>query len=120
KGRIENVIGYIKHNFAKNRIFTNIDRWNEDGWKWLHRTGNYKIHSTTKKRPVEVFQEEKKHLRPVTKDLSNSYSIPVSSITRTVRKDNTILYESNRYSVPLGTFNKQKIVYITLTEEHLL
>lgn len=52
KGRIENVIGYIKHNFAKNRIFTNIDRWNEDGWKWLHRTGNYKIHSTTKKRPV--------------------------------------------------------------------
>lgn len=120
KGRIENVIGYIKHNFAKNRIFTNIDRWNEDGWKWLHRTGNYKIHSTTKKRPVEVFQEEKKHLRPVTKELSNSYSIPVSSITRTVRKDNTILYESNRYSVPLGTFNKQKIVYITVTEEHLL
>ena len=120
KGRIENVVGYMKHNFAEHRLFTNIDRWNEDGWKWLNRTGNYKIHHTTKKRPVEVFQEEKQHLRPVTKELSNSYSNPVSSITRTVRKDNTILFESNRYSVPLGTFNKQKVVYIARTEEHLL
>ncbi|MGF9715261.1 Mu transposase domain-containing protein, partial [Paenibacillus naphthalenovorans] len=27
------------------------------------------------------------------------------SITRTVRKDNTIWYEGNRYSVPLGTYD---------------
>lgn len=120
KGRIENVVGYIKKNFAKHRIFTNIDRWNEDSWKWLSRTGNYKIHHTTKKRPVEVFQEEKHHLRPVPNPLEFSNVKPVSSITRTVRRDNTIRYLSNRYSVPLGTFNKQEKVYIQRTEEHLL
>ncbi|WP_413229435.1 Mu transposase domain-containing protein [Heyndrickxia sporothermodurans] len=120
KGRIENVVGYIKKNFAKHRIFTNIDRWNEDSWKWLNRTGNYKIHQTTKKRPVEVFQEEKHHLRPVPNPLEFSNVKPVSSITRTVRRDNTIRYQSNRYSVPLGTFNKQEKVYIQRTEEHLL
>ncbi|WP_235356920.1 IS21 family transposase [Bacillus alveayuensis] len=119
KGKVENVVGYVKHNFAEYREFTNIDRWNEDAKKWLNRTGNYKIHGTTKKRPVEVFQEEKKHLRPVTQKLLSN-SIPSSSITRTVRKDNTILYESNRYSVPLGTYNKQKMVYIAQTGEHLL
>lgn len=118
KGKIENVVGYVKHNYAKYRIFTNIDRWNEDCWKWLHRTGNYKIHGTIKKRPVEVFQQEKKHLRPVTQKIS--YTNPVSSITRTVRKDNTILYQTNRYSVPLGTYNKQKTVYIAQIDEYLL
>lgn len=119
KGRIENVIGYIKYNFAAHRIFTNIDRWNEDAIKWLNRTGNYKIHNTTKKRPVEAFQEEKKHLRPITKDLKNQYSIPVSSITRRVRQDNTIIYKSNRYSVPLGTYNKQKDVNISTKDGYL-
>lgn len=118
KGRIENVIGYIKNNFAAHRKFTNLDRWNEDAWKWLERTGNYKVHNTTKKRPVEVFQEEKEHLRPITEKL-NQYAFPVSSITRRVRPDNTILYQSNRYSVPLGTYNKQKTVYISIKEEDL-
>ena len=119
KGRIENVVGYIKHNFAAHRVFTNIERWNEDALKWLNRTGNYKIHNTTKKRPVEAFQEEKKHLRPITKDLTKHYSIPVSSITRRVRQDNTILFNSNRYSVPLGTYNKQKDVYISTKDGYL-
>ncbi|MDE3837801.1 IS21 family transposase [Bacillus methanolicus] len=117
KGKIENVVGYIKHNFAKHREFTNIDEWNEAGWEWLNRTGNYKIHNTTKKRPVEVFQKEKQYLRPVLNKLSNLN--PYSSITRAVRKDNTIRYQSNRYSVPLGTYNKQKEVYITESDGYL-
>ncbi len=119
KGIVERVVGYIKDNFASHRLFTNLERWNEDVIQWLHRTGNYKVHGTTKKRPVEVFQEEKKHLRPITKELSKTFSIPVSSITRRVRRDNTILYQSNRYSVPLGTYNKQKDVYISEKDGHL-
>lgn len=109
KGRIENVVGFIKYNFAKHRVFHNIDSWNEQGWEWLNRTGNYKIHNSTKKRPVDVFALEKQHLRPVSKDidLKNNYE---TSISRSVHKDNTIRYESNRYSLPLGTFNKHEKV----------
>src|SRR5690625_978182 len=108
KGKIENVVKYVKHNFAKHRIYHGLDSWNEAGWKWLERTGNYKVHNTIKKRPVEVFTLEKQHLRPISSPTTNYLnSNYASSITRSVRKDNTIWYKSNRYSVPLGTFNKR-------------
>jgi len=61
-------------------------------------------------------QEEKKHLEPITKELTKNYSVPVSSKTRRVRPDNTILFLSNRYSVPLGTNNKQKDINISIKE----
>jgi transposase len=119
KGRIENVVGFIKHNFAKHRVFHNIDSWNEQGWEWLNRTGNYKIHNTTKKRPVEVFSLEKQHLRPVIKNINftNKYE---NSITRSVHKDNTIRYLSNRYSLPLGTFSKYETVCVKESEDQYL
>ncbi len=119
KGRIENVVGFIKHNFAKHRIFHNIDSWNEQGWEWLNRTGNYKIHNTTKKRPVEVFNLEKQHLRPVTKNIDIKINYE-SSISRYVHKDNTIRYLSNRYSLPLGTYSKHEKVGIKEAEDKQL
>src|SRR5699024_4186245 len=63
KGKVENVVKYIKHNFAKHRIFNTIGDWNDRAWSWLERTGNYNVHNTTKKRPFEVFTLEKQHLR---------------------------------------------------------
>nr|WP_249365454.1 IS21 family transposase [Cytobacillus citreus] len=124
KGKIENVVGYVKDNFAKHRIYRGIDKWNEEGMAWLKRTGNYKIHNTTKKRPVDVFLLEKQHLRPISEstnrfpiDSKNQFD---SSITRTVRKDNTIRYNSNRYSVPLGTFGKYPQVAISETDDGYL
>jgi len=119
KGKIENVVGFIKHNFAKHRVFHNIDSWNEQGWEWLNRTGNYKVHNTTKKRPVEVFSLERQHLRPVIKNLDIKYNYE-TSISRCVHKDNTIRYLSNRYSLPLGTFSKHETVYIKETEDNQL
>lgn len=50
KGKIDNVIGFIKNNFAKHRVNTNLDDWNEQGRLWLERRGNGKVHSTTKNR----------------------------------------------------------------------
>ena len=122
KGKIENVVKYIKQNFAKHRVYHGLDTWNEAGWEWLERTGNYKIHNTTKKRPAEVFTLEKQHLRPISTSIENYYfdNNDASSITRNVRKDNTIWYKSNRYSVPLGTFNKHQKVYIEVTDENYL
>lgn len=121
KGKIENVVKYVKYNFAKNRVFTNIDTWNEKGIAWLERTGNYNVHNTTKKRPVEVHALEKQHLKPVSPLLSieSDYS---SSITRTVCPDNVIKYKSNRYSVPLGTYrrNGDNKVFIEINESELI
>lgn len=102
KGRIENVVGFVKKNFAHNRIFYNLERWNEDCISWLKRRGNGKIHGTTKKIPAQVFMEEQKYLRPVHQKIKQN-STPLS-LTYIVKKDNIVLIGGNRYSVPLGTY----------------
>ena len=110
KGRIENVIKYVKHGFAEHRIFHDIDSFNEDCIAWLERTGNAKVHETTKKIPAEVFALEKEYLKPVSE---YSFAKPVNaSIDYLVRKDNVVLYKSNRYRVPKGTYSKGKKVHI--------
>lgn len=121
KGKIENVVQYVKKNFAKNRVFPNLEAWNEKCVAWLHRTGNYNIHNTTKKRPAEVHALEKQHLRPVSTLLSFESNL-VSSISRTVHKDNVIKYKSNRYSVPIGTYRPRgdNKVYLEIQGEDLI
>ena len=100
KGKVEAVVKYFKHSFAKHRQFFEIDLWNEDFLEWLARTGNAKLHGTTKKVPAEVFCQEKIFLKPV----PCTRRIFTPTITRNVHKDNTVLYRGCRYSVPLGTY----------------
>lgn len=105
KGKIEQVVKFVKYNFSKNRVFDNLTDWNEAVWAWLKRTGNYKIHHNIKKRPFEVHALEKQHLQKV----SDTYLFEntlTSSITRKIQKDNVIRYLQNRYSVPSGTYKE--------------
>ena len=113
KGKIEQVVKFIKNNFSKHRVFGNITDWNQSCHAWLKRTGNYKVHHNTKKRPSEVHALEKQHLKKV----SGTYifeNILASSITRSIQKDNVIRFGGNRYSVPKGTFrgDAPNIAYI--------
>ncbi|MFA9459179.1 IS21 family transposase [Halalkalibacter sp. AB-rgal2] len=119
KGKIENVVGFIKYNFAKHRIFHNLESWNEQALEWLNRTGNAKVHNTTKKRPIEVFALEKQHLQPVT-NIIDVQKNTINSISRSIRKDNTIRYLSNRYSLPLGSFNQYQEVYLSVIDNEEL
>jgi len=102
KGKIEAVVKFAKYNFAKHRIFEDINSFNEDSLKWLERTGNKKIHEITKKVPAEVFTLEKEHLKPI----PNLFNIKTDTniLTYIVRKDNTVIYKQNRYQVPKGTY----------------
>jgi len=103
KGKIENTVKYIKGNFLSNRLYTDDGILNGCCLEWLERTANAKVHGTTKLIPAEIFKEECEYLRPLT--ICDQAQSP--RIHRTVRKDNTIIYDSNRYSVPLGTYNTQ-------------
>lgn len=120
KGKIEQVVKYVKNNFSKNRIFDNLIDWQDSCMKWLKRTGNHKVHHNTKKRPDEVHALEKQHLQKV----SGTYifeKIYTDSITRTIHKDNVIRFDGNRYSVPLGTYRDgaANIAYVEKDEEYL-
>lgn len=119
KGRIERVVKYVKNNFAQYRTFTTIEEFNKLCWDWLERTGNTKVHGTTKKIPVEVFKREREYLKPVTKKSIN-FNSTENSITRNVKKDNTILFSANRYTVPIGTYKPGKEVYLVPIEDKVL
>ena len=117
KGRIEAVVKYIKINFLSHRLYMGVNILNQSFKQWLERTGNGKVHGTTKKVPAEVFEVERAHLRPV---LCTQTNVCNEIISRKVRKDNTILYESNRYSVPLGTYRTEKEVSLRVENDTLI
>ena len=120
KGKIEQVIKYVKNNFARHRIFDNLNTWQQAALKWLKRTGNYKIHHNIKKRPFEVHALEKPHLQTVSANYKFE-SVSFTNITRKIHKDNVIRFEGNRYSVPLGTYqsDRENIAYVSVTDTHL-
>jgi len=116
KGRIEAVVKFFKKNFAKNRGFTEIDIWNDAFEKKLDRTGNIKKHGKTQKVPAEVFEQERLFLKPVP-STNKAYT---EIITRTVHKNNTIFYEGNRYSLPLGTYSPGLEVSVDIVDNRLV
>ncbi len=116
KGRVEAVVKYVKNNYAAHRTFVDLNSFNDECLEWLSRTGNSTVHGITKKIPAEVFALEKQYLQPI----SPMKHITTSILSRGVRKDNTILYESNRYSVPLGTYRPGKQVNITFEDDKLI
>jgi transposase len=116
KGRTEAVVKFFKGNFAKNRLFMDIDIWNESFEEWLDRTGNAKQHNITKKIPAEVFEQERLFLKPVPSTIRFSEGI----VTRTVHKDNKIFYDGNRYTVPLGTYSPGLEVAVEVEGDKLI
>lgn len=100
KGKIENVVKYVKQNFLRGRKYNGVDNLNDQILGWLSRTGNGKMHATTKKIPHQEWLIERSYLKPYTAcaqqaSIYNEYL---------VRKDNTISYHSNFYTLPLGTY----------------
>ncbi len=102
KGKVENVVGYVKKNFLGGRVYNGEDELNTTALAWLSRTGNGKEHSGIKKIPHQEWLIEREHLLPLPAHsfaaIHNEYK------PYTVRKDNTISYKSNFYTLPLGTY----------------
>lgn len=120
KGRIESVVKYVKYNFARHRTFTDIEDFNRQTLEWLDRTGNAMVHGTTKKVPAEVFTVEKQHLKQVPDSRTTTILDTSTIISRMVRKNNTVEFESNRYSVPLGTYEPGKEVGLKIIDDQKL
>lgn len=65
KGKIENFVKYIKHNFLAIRKFETLNEARESLIRWLERRANGKISQATNKIPGVEIEEERKHLRPI-------------------------------------------------------
>ena len=100
KGKIENVIKYIKYNFLRGRIYVNNQLLNGQAISWLERTANVKVHAATMLIPQAEWEKEKAYLTAI-----NRLFVPENPlVSYKVRKDNTVLFKSNFYGLPLGTY----------------
>jgi transposase len=116
KGKVENVVKYTKQNFLYNRAFEDIETLNAQALAWLLRTANMLPHNTTKKQPIVEWEKERPFLAPYT-----SLVIKPQQVTHTVRKDNTISWKSNYYSLPAGTYKgKGSVVVVKSDAVHLI
>lgn len=116
KGKVENVVQYVKKNFLYNRVYHDLENLNADAIAWLARTANYLPHNCTKKSPESEFTIEKEYLTqyiPITiEDKENNMY--------TVRKNNTISYKSNFYTLPQGTYKATGVeVLLKEKDDHL-
>ena len=110
KGKIENVVKYVKNNFCKGRIYSTLEALNESAISWLERTANGKVHQGIKKTPQFEWIIEKEYLQ----EIKNNFVITQPELPKyKVRKDNTIHYKSNFYTLPLGTYkNSNSFVFL--------
>jgi len=100
KGKIENVIQYVKKNFLYNRTYFEMESLNTEASGWLGRTANFLPHNFTKKSPESEFIIEKQYLNPYTPLVIEYDDFKAYN----VRKVNTISYKSNFYELPIGTY----------------
>ena len=115
KGKVENVVKYVKYNFLHGRTYVGEDILNAQGISWLERTANGKIHSTTQKVPAAELQIELPALKTY---------YPVNQVNTFkqyyLRKDNKVCYKGNFYTVPTGTYQGRGAKVFLMRENDIL
>lgn len=96
KGRVENGVGYVKKNLLAGLDLPLFDAMAHVSRQWLDTVANVRIHGETKRKPIEMFSEEKPSLLPLP-----PYPYDIGTITQ-VRASTQfrVAVDSNRYSVP--------------------
>jgi len=112
KGKIENLIKYVKHNFLSIRDFKSADEANESGFQWLKRRANGKISQATKKIPAYLIEEERKHLRPIGNSIFRKNS-HVGREKRIASEKAYISVGASSYQLPLKYRDRTVDIYLT-------
>ncbi|RKY75762.1 hypothetical protein DRQ07_11370 [candidate division KSB1 bacterium] len=110
KGKIENVIKYVKNNFLSVRDFNTLEEAQDSLSQWLIRRANGKISQATKRIPAIEFKEEKKQLRPLKKSIFRRTSF-LARDDRRVNDKSFISFNGSQYSVPVKYKNTHVDIY---------
>jgi len=112
KGKIENLIKYVKYNFFNTRDFLNIEEANKSVFKWLKRRANGKISQATKQIPALLIESEREHLKKVCNSIFRKESL-IGREERQVNAKDSISVNACEYQLPAKYRNKTVEVYIT-------
>jgi transposase len=103
KGRVENAVGYVKKNFLAGLELTDFSAINAAAQCWQDSVANVRVHGATHRVPIELFEQERTHLRPLNAlpyDLARLQTMRASSQFR-------VTLDTNHYSVPAHYANQR-------------
>ena len=112
KGKIENLIKYVKCNFFGIRDFKSIEGANSSVMKWLQRRANGKISQATKQIPDILITNEKEHLRPARNSIFRK-GLLIGREERNVNEKDCISVNASGYQLPSKYRNKTVEIYMT-------
>lgn len=115
KGKIENVIKFVKYNFLSIRNFKFIEEARNSLLKWLVRRANGKISQATKKIPAIAFETEKEHLKPLKNSIFRCDSL-IAREDRIVSEKSYISCNGSLYSVPIKYKNRTVDIYPSVSK----
>ena len=97
KGRVEDLIKYIRMNFWSGRGFSDFDDRTKQAIVWRNQFANQREHRTTRRVVRLLFEsEEKKILLPLNPNPYDTDEV----FSKSVPPDFHIIHDTNRYSVP--------------------
>jgi transposase len=96
KGRVENGVGYVKKNFLAGLDLPDFHALNPAAKLWLDTVANVRIHGETRRKPGDLFEEEKSHLLPLPPHPYDIGTIVELSASPQFR----VKVDANTYSVP--------------------
>jgi transposase len=114
KGKVERPFAYLETNLLNGRTFTSVEHLNEITTRWLADTADVRIHRETKRRPIDLYEEEKPHLLALPAQPYDTARV----LYRTVNPEGFIPYLQNFYSVPWQRIGE--LLPVRITENELI
>lgn len=98
KGKIERVVGYVKHNALAGRSFASFEALRRHLVRWADDVADRRIHRTTRERPADRFERaERAALRPLP---ARVLPVRTRRLNRRASNDCFVDVDTVRYSVP--------------------
>lgn len=97
KGKVESGVKYVKNNFLRGLVHRDFNRLSADLYTWTNTIANRRTHGTTKRVPLEVWQQtERDALLPLPALRYEFYHVEDRKVTRFGH----VIFQNNYYSVP--------------------
>ena len=89
-------MGYVKKNFLAGQEFHSFSAVQPAAQLWVDTVADVRVHRATQRRPVDMFEEERAHLKRL-----NPAGFDLARVrTASVNKQFRVALDSNTYSVP--------------------
>jgi len=114
KGKVEKPFQYVAGNLLNGRTFTSLEHLNQMTAQWLAEIADVHIHRETKRRPIDLYEEERSHLLALPSQPYDTARV----LYRTVDPEGHVAWLQNFYSVPWQRIGE--LLPVRVTEKELI